>query len=131
MSAFILYGWGTAVAILIIGIILNAAMDNAVTPRIMGKGLNLPILLVFLSFLFWTWVFGFVGALLAIPATLFVKTLLQGRQETHFLVVLLSGQGDSGTAVTIPEDKQNESDTHDAKHTALIVDSTEVPTDEE
>jgi hypothetical protein len=74
---------------------------------------------------------GFVGALLAIPATLFVKTLLQVRQETHFLVVLLSGQGDSGTTVTIPEDKHNESDTHDAKHTAIIVDSTEVPTDEE
>jgi predicted PurR-regulated permease PerM len=44
--AFILYGWGTALAILAIGIALNAAMDNAVTPRIMGKGLNLPILLV-------------------------------------------------------------------------------------
>jgi predicted PurR-regulated permease PerM len=48
-------------------------MDNAVTPRIMGKGLNVPILLVFSSFLFWSWVFGFVGALLAIPATLFVN----------------------------------------------------------
>src|ERR1700693_1440078 len=32
--AFILYGWGTALVILVIGIILNAAMDNAVTPRI-------------------------------------------------------------------------------------------------
>src|SRR5437763_11176895 len=68
--AFILYGWGTAVVILIIGIILNAAMDNAVTPRIMGKGLNLPILLVFL---FWSWGFGFSGALIAIRPTLFVK----------------------------------------------------------
>jgi predicted PurR-regulated permease PerM len=106
--AFILYGAGTAIVILIIGIILNAAMDNAVTPRIMGKGLNLPILLVFLSFLFWTWVFGFVGALLALPATLLVKTLLQGRQETHFLVVLLSGQGDSDVTVTIPHDKRDE-----------------------
>ncbi len=106
--AFILYGAGTAIVILIIGIILNAAMDNAVTPRIMGKGLNLPILLVFLSFLFWTWVFGFVGALLALPATLLVKTLLQGRQDTHFLVVLLSGQGDSAVTVTIPHAKRDE-----------------------
>jgi AI-2 transport protein TqsA len=129
--AFILYGWGTAAVILIIGIILNAAMDNAVTPRIMGKGLNLPILLVFLSFLFWTWVFGFVGALLAIPATLFVKTLLQGRQETHFLVVLLSGQGDSDSTVTIPNDRQEESDIINAKHTAVIVDSTQAPVNEE
>src|SRR6266581_1133613 len=109
--AFILYGLGTAVVILILVIILNAAMDNAVTPRIYGKGLNLPVLLVFTSFLFWSWVFGFVGALLAIPATLLVKALLQGRQETHFLVVLLSGQGDNGSTVTIPEAGQDESDT--------------------
>lgn len=58
-------------------------MDNAVTPRIYGKGLNLPVLRVFLSFLFWSWVFGFVGALLAIPATLFVKALLHRTFTRH------------------------------------------------
>jgi AI-2 transport protein TqsA len=136
--AFILYGWGTALAILAIGIALNAAMDNAVTPRIMGKGLNVPILLVFLSFLFWSWVFGFLGALIAIPATLFVKTLLQGRQETRFLVVLLSGQAGSETTVTIPEDRQDgsntgevQSDIDDTGHEVLIVDSTDAPIHEE
>ncbi len=113
---FILYGWQTAVAILVIGIILNATMDNAVTPRIMGKGLNLPILLVFLSFPWWSWVFGFVGALLALPATLFVKTLLQGRQETQFLVTLLSGQGDTTIVIAKSQDSPEaraESDTVD------------------
>ncbi len=136
--AFILYGWGTAIVILIIGIILNATMDNAVTPRIYGKGLNLPVLLVFLSFLFWTWVFGLVGALLAIPATLFVKTLLQGRQETHFLVVLLSGKDDSDIIVSIPAEKQDtsnaggkQSDTPDDNTKTLIVDSTDASTPEE
>jgi len=135
--AFILYGWGTALAVLAIGIVLNAAMDNAVTPRIMGKGLNLPVLLVFLSFLFWSWVFGFVGALLAIPATLFVKTLFQGRQETRFLVVLLSGKGDSDTTMTISHASQNEnnaveeqSDKNDAGHAAVIADSKETPPNE-
>jgi hypothetical protein len=106
-------------------------MDNAVTPRIYGKGLNLPVLLVFVSFLFWSWVFGFVGALLAIPATLFVKTLLQGRQETRFLVVLLSGKIDGETGI-IHEEGSGESklseeqgDTHEDKHTSLIVDTTD------
>ncbi len=138
LIAFILYGAGTALVILIIGIILNATMDNAVTPRIYGKGLNLPILLVFVSFLFWTWVFGFVGALLAIPATLFVKTLLQGRKETHFLVVLLSGQGDSDATITIPHDRQDEnntveehSDSPDTRRATLIVDSADSPVHEE
>jgi AI-2 transport protein TqsA len=136
--AFILYGLGTAVVILAMVIILNAAMDNAVTPRIMGKGLNLPILLVFLSFLFWTWVFGFIGALLALPATLLVKTLLQGRQETRFLVVLLSGQGDSDATVTIPADRQDEintveedNDSPDTSRATLIVDSTDSAVHEE
>jgi AI-2 transport protein TqsA len=136
--AFILYGLGTALVILAMVIILNAAMDNAVTPRIMGKGLNLPILLVFLSFLIWSWVFGFVGALLAIPATLFVKTLLQGRQETRFLVVLLSGQGESDTTITISADRQDEkntvedhSDSPDTSRAPLLVDSTDSPVHEE
>ena len=129
--AFILYGFWTALVILILVIILNATMDNAVTPRIYGKGLNLPILLVFLSFLFWSWVFGFLGALIAIPATLLVKTLLQGRQETHFLVVLLSGEGESDVTVTLPQDRQGESDINNAKPPAVIVDSTEeAPTHE-
>jgi AI-2 transport protein TqsA len=135
--AFILYGWGTALVILAIGIILNAAMDNAVTPRIYGKGLNLPVLLVFTSFLFWSWVFGFVGALLAIPATLFVKALLQGRQETRFLVVLLSGQND-GEAGIVPEDRPAESnasieqgDTQEDRHTSLIVEPTDTSPNEE
>jgi len=136
--AFILYGLGTALVILAMVIILNAAMDNAVTPRIMGKGLNLPILLVFLSFLFWSWVFGFVGALLAIPATLFVKTLIQGRQETHFLVVLLSGQGDSEETITIPAGRgvenntvEEDTDSSDTRRRTLIADATDSAVHEE
>jgi predicted PurR-regulated permease PerM len=128
--AFILYGWGTALVILIIGIILNATMDNAVTPRIMGKGLNLPILLVFLSFLFWSWVFGFLGALIAIPATLFVKTLLQGRQETGFLVVLLSGTGATEPTI-VTADIPGESNTGDAKNASLVMDSIDASKPEE
>ncbi len=135
--AFILYGWGTAFVILVIGIILNATMDNAVTPRIYGKGLNLPVLLVFTSFLFWSWVFGFVGALLAIPATLFVKALLQGRQETRFLVVLLSGK-DEGDVGIVPNDQSGERNaseeqggTYEDGHNPLIVDPTDTSVSEE
>ena len=75
--------------------------------------------------------FGFVGALQAIPATLFVKALLQGRQETRFLVVLLSGKEDGETG-SILEDGAVESkaveehgETHEDKHTSLIVEPTE------
>ncbi|HTK08986.1 MAG TPA: AI-2E family transporter [Ktedonobacteraceae bacterium] len=85
--ALILYGWGTALAIVLIGILLNAIMDNLVTPRFMGKGLNLPMLSIFLSFLIWSWVFGFLGALLAVPATLLLRMLFQSRKETQMLAI--------------------------------------------
>jgi AI-2 transport protein TqsA len=133
---FILHGVGTAIVILVIGIILNATMDNAVTPRIYGKGLNLPVLLVFTSFLFWSWVFGFVGALLAIPATLLVKALLQGRQETRFLVVLLSGKVDDETD-EIPKEQiieskpvEGQDDTNNDQQPSLIGDTTDHSNDE-
>jgi AI-2 transport protein TqsA len=133
---FILHGIGTAIVILVIGIILNATMDNAVTPRIYGKGLNLPVLLVFTSFLFWSWVFGFVGALLAIPATLLVKALLQGRQETRFLVVLLSGKVDGETdsiaenIIVESKSAEEKGNTHEDSHTSLMVKPTDKSTDE-
>jgi predicted PurR-regulated permease PerM len=134
---FILHGIGTAIVILVIGIILNATMDNAVTPRIYGKGLNLPVLLVFTSFLFWSWVFGFVGALLAIPATLLVKALLQGRQETRFLVMLLSGkdEGDTGIVADDPSGESNakevQGNSREDGHTPLSADPTATSTNEE
>jgi len=133
---FILHGIGTALVILVIGIILNATMDNAVTPRIYGKGLNLPVLLVFTSFLFWSWVFGFVGALLAIPATLFVKALLQGRQETRFLVMLLSGRDESETGIVVDDTSgksnagKEQDDSHEDEELSLSVEPTNTSTDE-
>ncbi|HET8840875.1 MAG TPA: AI-2E family transporter, partial [Ktedonobacteraceae bacterium] len=90
LIALLLYGPGTALAITAIAIVLNAAMDNVVTPRFMGTGLNLPMLLIFFSFLFWTWIFGFLGALLAVPATLLLRTILQNQSEARLLVILLS-----------------------------------------
>lgn len=93
MIALILYGPITALIIAAIAVLVNAAMDNLVTPRFMGTGLNLPMLAIFLSFLIWSWVFGFAGALLAVPATLLVRALLRSQPETHHLALFLEKNG--------------------------------------
>ena len=67
-------------------------MDNLVTPRFMVSGLQLPMPVSFLSFLFWSWVFGFLGGLLAIPATLFVRALLASGREAHLFANFLSDE---------------------------------------
>jgi hypothetical protein len=68
----------------------------------------------------------------------FMKTHLQGRQETRFLVVLLSGRGDSTTTIRLPEERQHESnageepdDSSDANHSSMIIGSTDAPIHEE
>lgn len=89
LLALILYGPITALLIAVIVTAINAAMDNLVTPRFMGSGLNLPILVIFLSFLIWSWVFGLLGALLAVPLALLIRTLLRSRTETSHLAIFL------------------------------------------
>ena len=37
----------------------------------------------------WSWIFGFLGALLAVPATLLLRSLLRSRRETLHLATFL------------------------------------------
>lgn len=88
--AFIQYGpWG---ALIVIGVIvsLNIIMDSIVTPRFMGKGLEIPASIVFLSFIFWSYVFGLLGAFLALPITLAIRSALLRNKKTKYVGDLLS-----------------------------------------
>lgn len=50
---------------------------NLVTPKIVGKRIATDPLLVFLSIAFWTWLWGFAGAFLAMPILAIASVLLQ------------------------------------------------------
>jgi predicted PurR-regulated permease PerM len=88
--AFIQYGLGTALLVLLLIILLNAAMDNFVTPHFMGDRLHLPTVFIMIGFLFWGWVYGPFGALLAVPLTLLVRVLLESSQATRFHAGLMT-----------------------------------------
>ena len=75
---------------LLLIILLNAAMDNFVTPRFMGDRLNMPTVFIMIGFLFWGWVYGPFGALLAVPLTLLVRVLLQSSQATRLHAGLMT-----------------------------------------
>jgi AI-2 transport protein TqsA len=53
--------------------LINNLVDNVLKPKLMRQGLDISILVIFLSLLFWNWVLGPSGAILAIPLNLLIK----------------------------------------------------------
>ncbi len=88
-------------------LLVNILIGNALEPRLMGKGLDLSALVVFLSLVFWGWVLGPVGMLLSVPLTMTVKIALESFEDTNWLGVMLgSGRGISAVSIPLDEDFQ-------------------------
>lgn len=68
---------------------INTLFGNVIEPKFMGKSLGLSTLVVFVSLVFWGWVFGPVGMLLSIPLTMVVKIALEGSEQNRWMSVLL------------------------------------------
>jgi predicted PurR-regulated permease PerM len=88
--ALLQHGWQTALIVLVGYFVINFVTDQFVKPRFYGEGLNISILWVFLSLVFWGWLLGPVGALLGIPLTMMVKrVLLEGSEDTQWLAGMM------------------------------------------
>jgi len=68
---------------------INMVFGNIVEPSLMGRRLGLSTLVVILSLLFWAWVWGPVGALLAVPLTMVVKIMLENTEDLRWVAILL------------------------------------------
>jgi predicted PurR-regulated permease PerM len=69
-------GWGELLLIVIVYSLLNFVVQTLIQPRFVGDSVGLSMTVTFVALLFWGWVLGALGALLAIPLTLLVKALL-------------------------------------------------------
>lgn len=74
--------------------VINNFFDIVVAPRFLAKGLDLSVLVTFLAVIIWTWIFGPIGAFMALPLTVMVKKLLLEPFPQTQLVASLLGSGD-------------------------------------
>ncbi|TJY71462.1 AI-2E family transporter [Arthrobacter sp. CAU 1506] len=69
-------GWPVVVAVIVIYGVINSVIQSIIQPKYIGNAVSLSETLTFVSVLFWAVVLGPVGAILAVPLTLLVRTIL-------------------------------------------------------
>lgn len=76
LMALLANGPTTALIVVIAYCIINFIVQSVIQPKFNGDAVGVTATVSFLSLLFWAWVLGGLGALLALPATLLCKTVL-------------------------------------------------------
>jgi AI-2 transport protein TqsA len=71
--------------------VLNLVIQSLIQPRFVGDSVGLAMTTTFLALIFWAWLLGPLGALLAIPLTLLIKALLVDVDPTARWAVALAG----------------------------------------
>ncbi|MGG7517197.1 AI-2E family transporter [Allorhizobium undicola] len=56
---------------------VHTLVENLVTPAVMGRRLEINAFAVFFAIIFWTWVWGAAGAMLAVPLSLIGMAIFQ------------------------------------------------------
>jgi AI-2 transport protein TqsA len=76
LLALLTLGWPEMLVVIAAYCALNFVIQSLIQPRFVGDSVGLSMTVTFVALVFWAWLLGPVGALLAIPLTLLIKALL-------------------------------------------------------
>lgn len=105
LMALLDQGPGAAIAVMVSYMLISFVVQTLMLPRFMGDAVGLNTTTTFMSLVFWTLIVGALGALLAIPMTLFFKAvLIDSTPNLRWLSVFLSGEKEAVDLVTSDPD---------------------------
>lgn len=79
----------TAIAVLAGCGVINVLVEYVLFPNMAGRSLSLSPAVVFISLIFWGWILGGIGVLIAVPLTLAVQMVCELFDETRWIATLL------------------------------------------
>ncbi len=88
---------GLTLFLLVLLVSIQAVLGNYIEPRLMGFRLNLSPLFILVCLIFWGWLWGFWGLVLAVPLTAGVKIVFENVDVLHPVSVLMSGWTETPT----------------------------------
>jgi predicted PurR-regulated permease PerM len=103
LLALVQLGPGAAGATAVGFAAINVVFGNMIEPRMMGYGVGISPLVVFVGLVFWGWVFGPVGMLLSVPLTMALKLALESDSRTRWIAILIGSERDAQYALEHPE----------------------------
>ena len=99
LFALVQFDLGRAIFVALGYVAINVAFGNLLEPTLLGRRLGLSVLVVFLSLVFWGWVWGPMGMLLAVPITMALKIALENSEGLSWIAVLIDANPTKGWAI--------------------------------
>jgi AI-2 transport protein TqsA len=90
VATFVRYGAARGLLVLVVLTVIDTLVGVVLLPRLVGKRLGIAPFWAILSLVFWTWLLGPAGAILAVPLTITVKFLLESSPVTSPLATLIA-----------------------------------------
>ena len=87
--ALILHGFWPALGVMACYLIINVSIGNFLEPMLLGERFGISTVIVILSVLFWGFIWGPVGMLLAVPLTMLVKVMLDNSSDLRWISALM------------------------------------------
>ncbi|MCF7674345.1 MAG: AI-2E family transporter [Akkermansiaceae bacterium] len=83
---------GAPSAVIVAGgyLLINNVLGGFVEPMLVGRRFGISTLVIVIAVMFWGWVWGPLGMLMAVPITMMLKVVLEGSNEFRWISVAIS-----------------------------------------
>lgn len=71
-------------------LLINGFLGNFLEPTLLGRRFGISTLVIVVSVLFWGWIWGPIGMLLAVPLTMLVKVAMDNSADFRWIAVAIS-----------------------------------------